>query len=131
MKGISDIIAMLLMLVITIAIAGLAYGFITGVFTSRTSVVLSIDGASSSCTSTQIRVYVKNDGAATSGPVAVTALNSTGDTEGTCTISTGIGSGITAYCTISRPGTGGLGTYTITATAAGASTARGTVYCAS
>jgi len=32
MKGISDIIAMLLMLVITIAIAGLAYGFISGVF---------------------------------------------------------------------------------------------------
>jgi flagellin-like protein len=130
MKGISDIIAMLLMLVITIAIAGLAYGFISGVFTGRTAVVLSIDGASTFCNNTHIVAYVRNDGTATSGTVTVTVYNSTGVVSSANCPGTGIGSGVTVACPVGRDGSG-IGTHTITATAAGASTARGTVYCAS
>jgi hypothetical protein len=40
-KAISSIIGGILMLVITIGIAGLAYGFIYGLFTSRTAVILT------------------------------------------------------------------------------------------
>jgi flagellin-like protein len=129
MKGISDIIAMLLMLVITIAIAGLAYGFISGVFTGRTAVVLSIDGASTFCNSSHIVAYVRNDGTATSGTVTVTVYNSTGVVN-SASCPTTIASGVTVACAVSRDGSG-IGTHTITATAAGASTARATVYCAS
>ncbi len=59
MKGISDIIAMLLMLVITIAIAGLAYGFISGAFTARTRAISLSD---SFCVGTTGTAIVRNDG---------------------------------------------------------------------
>ncbi len=48
MKGISTVIATLLMLVITVALAISAYGYITGLFTSTTS--RTIDLADASCT---------------------------------------------------------------------------------
>ena len=44
MKAISNVIASLLMLIITIALAGLAYAYITGVFTSRISYTFSLLG---------------------------------------------------------------------------------------
>lgn len=48
MKGISTVIATLLMLVITVALAITAYGYITGLFTSTTSGLIDI--ADVSCT---------------------------------------------------------------------------------
>ena len=42
MKGISAVIATLLMLVITVALAITAYGFITGIFTQQTSELIEI-----------------------------------------------------------------------------------------
>lgn len=47
MKGISTVIATLLMLVITVALAITAYGYITGLFTTQTS--QNIDLADASC----------------------------------------------------------------------------------
>ena len=44
MKAISNVIASLLMLIITIALAGLAYAYIIGVFTSRISYTFSLLG---------------------------------------------------------------------------------------
>jgi flagellin-like protein len=42
MKGISTVIATLLMLLITIALAGMAYVYISGVFTGRTSKTIAV-----------------------------------------------------------------------------------------
>lgn len=131
MKGISDVIAVLLMLIITIGLAGLAYSYISGVFTARSSVVLSIDAQASQCTSDSIEIYVRNDGTATSPSVTVVATSPAGSTEGTCTISS-IDAGTVGSCSITRPSpTGGAGFYTIRATASGASPATGSIYCAS
>jgi len=130
MKAISDIIAILLMLIITIGLAGLAYSYISGVFTSRTAVVLSIDAAGSSCSSNSgnITVFVRNDGTTTSGSVSVTI---SGPNAGTCSPTSGdtIDPGTEKSWTCSRTASY-AGYYTIRATTTG-STATGSVYCAS
>jgi flagellin-like protein len=130
MKGISDIIAMLLMLVITIAIAGLAYGFISGILGGRTGVVLGIEPATY-CTQNDIVVYVRNDGTTKSSNVTVEARTADNVAAGNCTIPGGIDPGITSSCTITRQAGAPAGTYTLIASATGASTGRATVYCAS
>jgi flagellin-like protein len=61
MKGVSAVIATILMLMITIALAGTAYLYITGFFGSKTGVVLALD-PSSRCTSSAFTVVLKNDG---------------------------------------------------------------------
>jgi len=133
MKGISDVIAMLLMLVITIGLVGLAYSYISGVFTSRTAVVLSIDAENSRCDSNSLVVAVRNDGISPSGSVTVVAYNASG-VSSSCTIPSppGIGPGTFSTCTITRgPGTvSGAGYYRITASTSG-STTSGIIYCAS
>ena len=127
MKGISDVIAMLLMLVITIGLVGLAYSYISGVFTARTAVVLSIVPEASSCTSTTITVAVRNDGTSPSGNVTVTVTNPAGQSN-TCTI-TSIAAGQQQTCSISRGTTlVGSGYYRVVATTAG-STTQGMIYC--
>lgn len=62
MKGISTVIATLLMLIITIALAGLAYSYISGVFSAKTGKVVEIDAGGTSCTDSSITVYIKNTG---------------------------------------------------------------------
>jgi len=65
MKGISDVVAMLLMLVITIGLVGLAYSYISGIFTARTAVVLSQDGpgiCQAGTTPNSITFWIRNDG---------------------------------------------------------------------
>ena len=128
MKGISDVIAVLLMLIITIALAGLAYAYITGVFTSRTAVVLSVDAAGSQCTSNKFNIMVRNDGTAKSGSVTVTITNSSGNSQ-TCTTIDSIAAGEETNSTCSRTLTG-AGYYSVRVTTTGAS-ASGTIYCAS
>jgi FlaG/FlaF family flagellin (archaellin) len=123
MKGISDIIAMLLMLIITIAIAGLAYGFISGVFTSRTAAVLSVD-IGSYCNNTHVIASVRNDGTSPISTVTVTVLNATRTQSGTCSISN-LAAGTLGTCAATRSGSG---IHTIIATGGGSS-AQGTVYC--
>jgi FlaG/FlaF family flagellin (archaellin) len=130
MKGISDVIAMLLMLVITIGLVGLAYSYISGVFTSRTAVVLSIDSANSFCNSSHVVVAVRNDGTTKSGSVTVTVYNPSGTSSATCTISA-IDPGTWASCPVTRGTTlTGVGSYRVTATTAGYSAVPVTVYCA-
>jgi len=45
MKGVSAVIATILMLMITIALAGMAYMYLTGMFTSRTGKTIDITDA--------------------------------------------------------------------------------------
>lgn len=69
MKGVSAIIATILMLIITIGLAGTAYVYISGVMTTRTAVTLSISDAS--CTGIAVgdtmSIVTMNDGTADSG----------------------------------------------------------------
>jgi len=120
MKGVSAVIATILMLMITIALAGMAYMYISGVFTARTAVVLAI--TDSECTTSDITVWVRNDGTVASGTITV-------DVDGySCTINS-LTAGTESSCTTTgRPS--GAGYYTVRVSTTGAS-ARGTVYCAS
>jgi len=133
MKGISDVIAMLLMLVITIGLVGLAYSYISGVFTARTAVVLSIAPEASSCTPTQITVAVRNDGTTASGTVtlSITApngANACSNPANPTISSVPPGQQVTTSCT--RASGQGSGYYRVVASTAG-SVAQGMIYCAS
>jgi flagellin-like protein len=70
MKGISTVIAVILMLMITIALVSVASGFIFGIFGARTAVVLA-EAAPGYCATGAITnaltYYVRNDGTSTSG----------------------------------------------------------------
>jgi len=126
MKGVSDVIAMLLMLVITIGLVGLAYSYISGVFTARTSVLLEIDGGSTFCINeTHAQVGVKNYGTAKSGEVTIHIFNQTGHT--TFANIPSIAAGQLEIKTMNRPA--GSGYFRIVASTTGASTS-GTLYCA-
>ncbi len=59
-RGISSIIAIILLLVITIALAGTVYIFITGAITSKMSKVVSLSYAS--CFDHNITLAIRNDG---------------------------------------------------------------------
>ncbi|HDH91609.1 MAG TPA: hypothetical protein ENF38_01520 [Candidatus Aenigmarchaeota archaeon] len=58
-KGISAIIATLLILVITLGLAGLAYTYISRIFTARTRTLFVVD---SFCYGTTARIVIRNEG---------------------------------------------------------------------
>jgi len=60
MKGVSAIIATILMLVITIGLAGTAYVYISGMLTGKTAKTISLLDAS--CTGSNIVIVISNDG---------------------------------------------------------------------
>ncbi len=59
MKGVSAVIATILMLMITIAIAGMAYMYISGIFTTRTQ---GIEIADYYCTAGTVTLRIRNIG---------------------------------------------------------------------
>ena len=130
-KGVSAVIATILMLMITIAMAGLAYGFISGAFTSKTGVVIEIDASSTTCTGTTITVYVRNTGTlpTTANLISNSGTNSQGGTIAAATcgvVGTNLyaGGGAVACATL----TGTAGTNTIVSSGPSNSVS-GTVYC--
>lgn len=141
MKGVSAVIATILMLLITIALAGTAYLYITGIFTSRSGVVLSVD-PSSICGATGatywINLAIKNDGTGVASNVGATFTSPSGvvltGAQTNCTTNiafisgSSINSGSLANAICTR--TSGVGTYTVRVTS-GSSSAGGTVYCSS
>ena len=62
MKGISAIIATILMLVIAISLAGLSFMYFQGIFTQQTGRIIGIDEGATFCNTTGIYLYVKNLG---------------------------------------------------------------------
>ncbi len=50
------------MLIITIALAGLAYSYINGVFLARTGKIVEIDSGATFCSNNVITMYVRNVG---------------------------------------------------------------------
>jgi len=128
MKGVSAVIATILMLMITIALAGTAYLYITGIFGAKTAVVLSIDGQSTTCNVTYINAVVKNDGTGVASNVLIDLTTPGGAvTTAACSITTiNAGSSSSTLCGKSA----GAGSYTLRAYTTGSSTT-GSVYCAS
>jgi flagellin-like protein len=130
MKGVSTVIATLLMLVITISLAGLTYAYMSGLFSTQTSVVLQVDAGATSCSGTTISMFVKNVGTG-SGSVTAYAATTIGGTPVQCTGGTNpqtIAAGGSATFTCTK--TGASGYYALRATASGTS-ASGNVYCSS
>ncbi len=130
-KGVSAVIATILMLMITIAMAGLAYGFISGAFTTKTGVVIEIDATSTRCSGVIITVWVRNTGtmATTANLVSTSGTNSQGGTIGSVvcgasTVNLYAGGGAVSCATL----TGTAGTNTIIASGP-ANSVPGTVYC--
>ncbi len=65
MKGVSEIIANILMLIITIGLAGTAYVYISGMLTTKLEKTISVLDAS--CNGSHILLVINNDGTATLG----------------------------------------------------------------
>jgi flagellin-like protein len=90
MKGVSDIIATILMLVIVISMAAFAFTYMSGIFSRETSVVLSVD-QSSYCNGVLMAVMVQNSGTmalnANKVRISATAANGTTIPEVSCTAS--------------------------------------------
>jgi flagellin-like protein len=133
MKGVSAVIATILMLMITIAMAGVAYMYISGIFTAKTGVVIEIDATATSCATTTITVYVRNTGTIKTDASKValsgtkpdgTALGTPGNC-GVATLALNAGAGSVA-CTTTLGG--GQGTNRIVA-AGPTNTITGSVYC--
>jgi FlaG/FlaF family flagellin (archaellin) len=124
MKAVSTVVATLLMLIITIGLAGIAYSYISGVLTTQTAVVLEL--VDSICDGTSITTTVRNSGTTTSGAVTVSATNPAGASAGSCSIAS-IQPGLTGSCSFAKTGT--AGTYRLLVSASGAKPQRGTVFC--
>ena len=127
-KGISTVIATLLMLVITITLAGFAYTYISGVLTSRTAV--SLDILEASCVGDPISVTVRNEGTSASGTITVSGTQPDGSTSAgpDCTIAS-INGGTSGSCSINRAAAAAVGTYRVRVTASSATPATGTTFC--
>jgi len=136
MKGVSTVIATLLMLIITIALAGLAYSYISGVIGGKTNVVLSVSEQTACSTAGIITVYLKNDG---TSPIGEDKISISGQTpSGTAIpsalcIGTGVAASniinagnVSAQCVGTLAGGSGINQIVVTG---GGSTARGSVVC--
>ncbi|MBI2547407.1 MAG: hypothetical protein HYW23_03095 [Candidatus Aenigmarchaeota archaeon] len=127
MKGISTVIATILMLMITIALAGTAYLYFQGVFTSQTAVVLDLSGAD--CTGDPITISVSNHGTTNATTVTVSATAPDGTSAGAaCTISN-LAPTTTSSCSINRDAGKPSGVYSASITANNARPVRGPVTC--
>jgi flagellin-like protein len=133
MKGVSTVIATILMLVITISLSAFAYAYMQGMFTREISVVLGID-ESTSCVNNNITVLLDNSGTSIADAskirISGTAANGTAIPETNCTTSATpvtINSGSTYQC--ANPLVGSAGFNTVRAKDATGRTRTSTVAC--
>jgi len=132
MRGVSDVIAMLLMLIITIGLVSLAYSYIMGVFTARKAVVLEQDGPGicvAGTTTNSITFWVRNSGDSTAtGLSGADVPNNPSQITG-CTFNpTSIPAGGITTVTCSRS-TATQGYYQVRISASGATPIIARVYC--
>ena len=106
MKGISAIVATILMLLITITLAGVAYTFTMGTWTSQTQ---GIDIDDSYCIGNQVKIIVRNIG--TNNISSVTCSQTAPAIDATCdftgALTTQIGPGMTQEFVDACGGEGG------------------------
>ena len=104
MKGVSAVIATILMLMITIALAGMAYMYISGVFTSKTQTIEVIDAY---CIGGIASFTIRNSGTADMGAGVITISSRSETCTGAnpsvpaITAGTSVTIGITG-CTVGR-----------------------------
>ena len=82
-KGISAVVATILLLVITIAMSGLAYMYISGIFTRATSTVSVID---SFCVDGTIKFFLVNEGSTTIKSDSLRLITVDADCSGSFTL---------------------------------------------
>jgi len=130
MKGVSAVIATIMMLVITIALAGMAYMFISASFSAQTGKIVQIDEGATYCSGTSIYIYIKNIGTTDFMAADVNILKQ-GQPAAPCAASGTVTAGGMAVACNAYTGTPGSNTMVVTANkAAGPSnTVRATVYC--
>jgi flagellin-like protein len=107
MKGVSAVIATILMLVITIALAGVAYMYMSGILTAK---MQGIEVADHFCSGGTVTLTIRNIGTnvISAGNITVMQTAPTGDTANPATCcSAAIDPGRTATYTDSCSGTGG------------------------
>lgn len=128
MKGISEVIATLLMLIIAIGLAGTAYMYISGFFTAKTAVVLSLDSALSYCNESHIVVGIRNDGTTKASGISVVVYKPDGTRDGTYT-NVNVTAGGSVEVPISRNGGDPTGYYRVVISHP-SSRAEGVIFCA-
>ena len=138
MKGISAVIGALIVLIITVALGGIAYTYITGTATQRISVVLEVDPSTTACSgaTNAITTGVLNSG---TSPITFSSINISGTTSPGAPIaetfcnstvaggSTQISAGGRGICTSTVTGTDGNNNIVVTG---GGSSTSGVVFCA-
>ncbi len=82
MKGISTVIATILMLMITLALAGTAYLYISGSFTQQ---IQGLELVDSFCTGTSVTIVLRNVGTDTISAFTCTQTAPSGDAGAPCT----------------------------------------------
>ena len=82
MKGISTVIATLMMLLITMALAGMAYMYISGVFTAQTQGIELVDAY---CVGGTVNVTLRNIGTLNVNTAQI-ACTQTAPTPGSCSL---------------------------------------------
>ena len=109
MRGVSTVIATLMMLVITIALAGMAYMYISGVFTAQTQGIEIVD---SWCSAGNVTIRIRNIGTMSiaANTISVTQTAPAGDAASPAT------------CCASAVDAGQIGTYTDSCSGTGART---------
>jgi flagellin-like protein len=87
MKGVSTVIATLIMLVITIGLAGMAYMYISGVFTAQTQGIEIVDAW---CSGGTVNIRIRNIGtmSISANSISVTQTAPAGDTANPATCCT-------------------------------------------
>ncbi|MCS7123149.1 MAG: archaellin/type IV pilin N-terminal domain-containing protein [Candidatus Aenigmarchaeota archaeon] len=109
MKGVSEVVAMVMMLVITLALAGTAYVFISGAFTRQTQGVEVVD---SYCVGGNVTIQYRNVGTATLANVMINRITPT-PPQNPINITNNIAPGTSVTVTDSGCGAGNLCTYRI------------------
>src|SRR5437867_13417615 len=113
MKAVSTVVATLLMLIITIALAGVTYTYIAGIPTSQTGVLLSVN-TNSTCYPTTKAIRVSFDSAGTlpitKNSITVSGTRSDGvPIPGTlCGGTASVSAGTSGACEFTVTGTSGL-----------------------
>jgi flagellin-like protein len=82
MKGISEVIATLIMLLIVMALAGMAYVYISGVFTTQTQGIEVVDAY---CVGGTVNVILRNIGTSNVNTNQITCTQ-TAPSTGTCSL---------------------------------------------
>ena len=81
MKGITPVVATIMLLIIAVAIVGLAYGFITGFFSGVTRTAAIVSGVSS-CSGGAASIVIRNAGTGTIVIASDVTFTRTGCTSG-------------------------------------------------